>query len=317
MSQLRDGVIKRGLSWSYVIRVTDASGVSKPRWVGGFATDAAAKAARDAARVAARRGEFVNRNRITVAQYLTQWLAGHALEVKPKTHEDYRAIIATYVEPRIGRQQLQSVRPTALTSLYQTLLAEGGRGGEPLSSRTVSYVHAVPRKAFNDAVRTDQLIAINPAERAKRPRRATVQGVRDVWDAEQLGAFLDEVATHRLFPFLRLAAFTGARRGELLHLLGRRPPRRGAEHPDSWVCGDGSPASSGGHHQERANSLGVLGRPNGDSPGVSPRPAGERARPRCWIVEELRSHLHDGDRLADVSGRARSVHAPDIEGVQP
>lgn len=218
MTQLRDGVIKRGLSWSYVIRVTDASGVSKPRWVGGFATEAAAKAARDAARVAARRGEFVNRNRITVTQYLTQWLAGHALEVKPKTHEDYRAIIATYVVPRIGRQQLQSVRPSTLTSLYQTLLAEGGRGGEPLSSRTVGYVHAVLRKAFNDAVRTDQLIAINPAERAKRPRTGTVQGVRDVWDAEQLGAFLDEVATHRLFPFLRLAAFTGARRGELLHL---------------------------------------------------------------------------------------------------
>jgi hypothetical protein len=36
--RLRDGAMKRGNTWSYVIRVKDAeTGVSKPRWVGGFA----------------------------------------------------------------------------------------------------------------------------------------------------------------------------------------------------------------------------------------------------------------------------------------
>jgi hypothetical protein len=179
MSTLRDGVIRRGGSWSYVIRVTDAAGVSKPRWVGGFRTEADAKAARDAARVAARRGEYVDRNRITVEQYLAQWLEAHALEVKPKTHHDYKALIRSYVAPRIGRMQLQSVRPTTLSSLYRTLLAEGGRNGQPLSPRTVGYVHAVLRKAFNDAVRTDQILTSNPAERAKRPKTdAVVQVTR-------------------------------------------------------------------------------------------------------------------------------------------
>lgn len=218
MATLKDGVIRRGSSWSYVIRVANASGVSKPRWVGGFATEAAAKAARDSARVAARKGQYVDRSRMSVADYLVQWLAAHALEVKPKTHEDYRRLMSTYVVPRIGRIQLQSVRSSTLSALYQTLLKEGGKNGAPLSARTVGYVHAVLRKALNDAVRTDQLLATNPAERAKRPRAAPSQGIREVWDAEQLATFLDEVSTHRLFPFFRLAAFTGARRGELLHL---------------------------------------------------------------------------------------------------
>jgi hypothetical protein len=36
MPKLRDGVIKRGGSWSYVIRVPDpATGVTKPKWVAG------------------------------------------------------------------------------------------------------------------------------------------------------------------------------------------------------------------------------------------------------------------------------------------
>ena len=42
--RLRHGVMKRGNTWSYVIRVKDPeTGVSKPRWVGGFATEEAAK----------------------------------------------------------------------------------------------------------------------------------------------------------------------------------------------------------------------------------------------------------------------------------
>ena len=35
---------------------------------------------------------------------------------------------------------------------------------------------------------------------------------------EQLRAFLDTASQHRLFAFYRLAAYTGARRGELLNL---------------------------------------------------------------------------------------------------
>ena len=60
MGKLRDGVMKRGKTWSYVIRVPDPeTGVSKPKWVGGFATEDEAKAARDEARVKARRGDCI------------------------------------------------------------------------------------------------------------------------------------------------------------------------------------------------------------------------------------------------------------------
>jgi hypothetical protein len=43
-AQLRDGVVKRGESWSYVVRVADPdTGCTKPRWVGGFPTESAAR----------------------------------------------------------------------------------------------------------------------------------------------------------------------------------------------------------------------------------------------------------------------------------
>jgi integrase len=80
--RVKDGLIKRGSRWAYVIRVPDPeTGRSKPKWVGGFVTEAEAKAARDEARVRARRGEYVDRSRVTVAEYLTDWLDSHAVEV--------------------------------------------------------------------------------------------------------------------------------------------------------------------------------------------------------------------------------------------
>ena len=94
MPRLRDGVIKRGGSWSYVIRVRDpATGVSKPRWVGGFETEDAAKAARDEARVLARRGGYVNRSLMLVtalspvigydkAAAISYYAIGHDLTLK-------------------------------------------------------------------------------------------------------------------------------------------------------------------------------------------------------------------------------------------
>jgi integrase len=219
--RLRDGVMKRGNTWSYVIRVKDTeTGVSKPRWVGGFATEHEAKAARDEARVSARHGQYVDRTSITVAAYLDRWLEAHAVEVKPKTLQDYRHLINRHIRPQIGALRLQAITPGRLTKLYRELATSGGRDGAGLSPRTVEYVHAVLRKAFRDAVVVDQILLANPVERAKRPRKAPSEPGR-VWMPVQLRAFLDTASQHRLFAFYRLAAYTGARRGELLNLRWR------------------------------------------------------------------------------------------------
>ena len=173
--------------------------------------------ARDRYRVAARQGDYVDRSRVTVTKYLGDWLDAHALEIKPATLSTYRYLVTHYVNPHIGRMRLQAVRPTTLSGLYRDLLVHGGKEGRPLSRATVDYVHAILRKAFNDAVRSEQLLVTNPAERAKRPRGGP-RGLREIWSAEQLRTFLNAASQHRLSAFFRVAAYTGARRGEVSNL---------------------------------------------------------------------------------------------------
>ena len=51
--EVKNGVVMRGKTWSYVLRVPDpVTGKTKPKWVGGFTTEKEAKLARDKARVA-------------------------------------------------------------------------------------------------------------------------------------------------------------------------------------------------------------------------------------------------------------------------
>jgi integrase len=220
-ARLRDGVMKRGQTWSYVIRVKDPeTGINKPRWVGGFATEQAAKVARDHARVKAHHGQYIDRSTITVSAYLDDWIETHAVEIKPKTLQDYRHLINRHVRPHIGQLRLQAVTPARITKLYRDLLASGGQNGMGLSHRTVTYVHAVLRKAFRDAVLVEQLLPSNPIERAKRPRTTPAEP-GTVWHPAQLAAFLATARGHRLFAFYHLAAYTGARRGELLNLRWR------------------------------------------------------------------------------------------------
>lgn len=212
-NRMKGGVIRRGQTWSYVVRERDPqTGRTKPRWVGGFRTQAEAKSARAAAQTAQARGTYVAPRKITVGEWLDRWIAGHEVELKPSTAESYRANIERYLRPRLGHEPLQGLSPSQLSVVFRELYERGGRGGKPLSPRTVEFARAVLRRALADAV-VERLIEVNPVVGTKRPK--VEKPKHTTWTGEQLAAYLahDE---HRFAPLFSLAAATGMRRGEVL-----------------------------------------------------------------------------------------------------
>ncbi|QBR94520.1 site-specific integrase [Nocardioides euryhalodurans] len=214
---MRDGIIKRGRTWSYVVREPDpATGRTRPRWVGGFPTRKAAQAARDAARHALNRGTYVAPQELTVAAYLDQWLEAHANQVKPSTLRSYQEKVDLYLKPSLGSLRLQALSPSRLSPVWRELYASGGRGGTGLSVRTVEFARAVLRRALNDAV-VDRLLEVNPVLGSKLPKRDG-KPQHKTWTGEQVSSFLGAVAETRWAPLWELAAGTGMRRGELMGL---------------------------------------------------------------------------------------------------
>nr|WP_164710947.1 site-specific integrase [Euzebya pacifica] len=196
--------------------------MTKPKWVGGFATRAEAEAARDDARVAKRHGSYVAPDRMLVRDYLDDWLAGRASKLKPSTLLSYRRDLHRYVIPRVGGDRLQELSGARLEVLYEELLREGGRDGGALSVRTVRYQHSILRKAFGDAVRL-RPIQVNPATMVELPAHPAGHSPvarTDVraWSADQLRTFVAGVEGEQFSELYVLALNTGLRRGELLGL---------------------------------------------------------------------------------------------------
>lgn len=215
--RMRDGIIRRGSGWSYVVRELDpATGKRKQRWVSGFATRTAAKAARDEARHAVNAGTYVAPQDLTVQAWLERWIDAHAVELKPSTEKSYRDKIRLYLVPAIGHERLQALSPSRLSIVWRDMYLHGGKGGRPVSARTVEFARAVLRAAMRDAV-VDRLVSVNPVTGSKRPKRDG-KPQHTTWTGHQLAGFLARTSGDRWLPMWQTFAATGMRRGEVAGL---------------------------------------------------------------------------------------------------
>jgi integrase len=218
---MKGHVEKRKGRWYVVLELAPHPTTGKRRRSGsstrtGYRTRAEALEELDRARERGRRG-WTGPERITLAGWLLdEWLPGVELEREPTTAALYRTLLGAYVIPRIGGEKLQNVTAAMLTRLYGELRAGGGRGGRPLSPKTVRNVHTTLRKALADAAAARRL-DWNPAASAKVPK-IDRNPEPNAWTPEEAGRFLAHVAGDRLEALYILAVVTGFRRGELLAL---------------------------------------------------------------------------------------------------
>lgn len=207
--------------WQYVVDLGDDpdTGKRRQRRKRGFATQADASAALDEARRAIEAGGFLfDVEHMTFIEYLEHWLEGlPQTDMKPRTISDYRNETRRYIKPHLGDVMLTKLTPLHLERLYRTLMAEGGRGGRPLSPKTVLRVHRVIRKAIGDAERKG-ILQRNVARLADKPSTAQLDTERPAWTPDELRTFLGAAEGDELFALYRLAALTGMRRSELCGL---------------------------------------------------------------------------------------------------
>jgi integrase len=159
-------------------------------------------------------GTAVDPSRVTVAEYLREWLAG-ADHLANKTRERYRALAEQQIIPHFGAIPLQKLRPAQIADWHGTLLKAGGKDGAPLSARTVGHAHRVLHAALARAVELE-VAGRNVASVVHPPKVAAEEVV--ILTASQIGDVLAKLAGHRLSPIVAVALGAGLRRGELCAL---------------------------------------------------------------------------------------------------
>ena len=213
---MRGHVHRRGKGWGFVVDALPdpVTGKRRQKTRSGFATKAAAaKALRDF-QTELDAGRTVQSSRMTVAQYLHEWLDNVKADLRQATWDAYANDVRKIVG-KVGGVKLQDLTPLQIEGMYAELGVDGGRYGRPLSAKSIRNVHTVLRRALADAERL-KLIVSNPA-RAARPPRAERKEL-ETWSAGELGHLLEAVGSDRLAAAYVLLATTGMRRGEVLGL---------------------------------------------------------------------------------------------------
>lgn len=155
----------------------------------------------------------------TVGAYLEGWLASR-VKLRPNTRDGYETIIRVHLAPAIGDLPMTDadLTPRRIRALLESLAVPMPGTGRVRTRATIARVRAVLTSAFGEAV-LDGLLTRNPAARVPLPDSAGEGGRPiEVYTPEELGRFLDAVASDRLGALYHLDAFSGLRRGELVGL---------------------------------------------------------------------------------------------------
>lgn len=153
----------------------------------------------------------------TVGDLCERWYEQAEPNLSPVVAENYRRLLDRHVIPRFGSTPLRRLRTSDLDAWYAGLRRHGGRGGRELAPNSVLRIHALLHRALGQAVKWGWLTT-NPASAASppRPKRHTI-AVPEAADVLRLMAAAEAV-NPGLPVFFRVAAATGARRGEVCAL---------------------------------------------------------------------------------------------------
>jgi integrase len=149
---------------------------------------------------------------VTLDYLLGQWLDVHGPDLSPTTLREYRRLVERHISPALGEKQLRKLRADQLDGFYRSLVADKG-----LSERSVKQVHAIIHRALSTAARWEW-VGANVAS-AARPPKVTKREIKPP-SSRQVRNVLTAAGKDdpELAVLLRVAAVTGARRGELCGL---------------------------------------------------------------------------------------------------
>lgn len=158
-------------------------------------------------------GGYIEPNKITVREFLTDWLRDDvAVNIqKTRTREYYAGMVARHIVPSLGAVILAKLAPSAIEALYREKLDAG------LSSTTVAGIHRTLHRALERAVR-QRLIGRNPCDAVSVPKKRHIEYT--TWTPSESARFLAtaKTAKNRYHPLFATLIHTGLRIGEALGL---------------------------------------------------------------------------------------------------
>ena len=215
-------IVRRGKTWQVQARVGKDGG---GRWIRRSVTcDTRAEAERAERRLLAEaeqnRARFVEPTGDALGSFLDGWLEREAPRLRPTTAANYESMARVHIKPALGSARLSELSPRKVQGFLDSM---GSRARTEDCRKLLVVV-------LKDAERLGY-VSLNAASRTRAPHREKPK--RTSFDMEELAAILHVADTYRggyrIANMIRVAAYTGLRRGELLGLKWSDVDSEGAE----------------------------------------------------------------------------------------
>ena len=149
-------------------------------------------------------------NDLTFSDFLQQWLCVAKSTVMLTTYASYAGLLKSSILPYFAERGilLKDLTPIELQNFYTLQL-------ERVSANTVIHYHAIIHRALKYAVKMD-IISANPADKIERPKKEKFVG--SFYDSNEVNTLFNHLEGHPLEVPIKLGAFYGLRRSEILGL---------------------------------------------------------------------------------------------------
>lgn len=187
--------------------VTFPNGIRKRQTVYGR-TKAEAKEKYDKEVANAILGNPLNKNNLTVSEYLNQWIET-AHGIKESTRAGYRGVIRKHINPYLGKIRLSSLTHIQVQYMMDTMLSKG------VNIRTTHICRNILSKALRSAESRNM---VTPNIMRYVELEQYIPKTRDIWDEEEAKKFATHAKDNKYYLFFMLYMTYGLRRGEAIPL---------------------------------------------------------------------------------------------------
>jgi integrase len=195
--------------WYYAYNYKE-NGKYKKKIKRGFKTKKDAEAALAEITDAMNKGTYTEPNKMLFKDFMTTWLEDKKTSVKESTFDNYKYLTESFIVPQLGDTELSMLNPRQIQSLYNDLKASGR-----LSADNIRKIHTIINASLDKAFKWE-MISRNPAALVDAPK--TEKKEVEVWDQDEINAFLNAAKESRYYQAFLLALTTGMRQGEILGL---------------------------------------------------------------------------------------------------
>ncbi len=150
---------------------------------------------------------FVRPRKLTLSQYLDEWIEGHCRDLEKATKRNYQDALRP-VHERLGQRPLQSIEKRDVEQLVTWMTTsgrkKGGEAGTGLGPRSVQLTLTRLSAALAMAA-NERKIPLNPVPLVKRPKMTETK--RTVWSDAEEAAFFELAARDRIAVVIELFSY--------------------------------------------------------------------------------------------------------------